>query len=120
MVERTSLVNYDNNSNIIIDTIMLDDCFGDFVDFDNLELPSDSSSQEANEYKSHQDIDTMHSILLTPTISMRYVEFEKDNSSFLQMGLLKYPGDYHHSIRYFATTHLKYIVYTMFKNVFLF
>lgn len=104
-----SLINYDSNAKHFrsMSRFSLDDDSAHIDDtMDYIDIDFDNLHQSDLE-----NIDTMHSILLTPQSSMKYVKFEKDNHHFIQMGLLKYPGDYHHSIRYFARPHLKYILY---------
>ena len=116
--QHVSLIDYDSNSKQYrnMTQFTLDEQTNDFVDlidFDNLESDSDhdqNSHSQKEEYIS-QNVDTFHSIILTPTSSMRYGEFEKNNQNYIQLSLLKYPGDYHHSIRYYAKPRSKCILY---------
>eukprot|EP01083_Nonionella_stella_P241633 843642_1 len=76
-----------------------------------LNLDEDCGLSDTGELTVTQQEDTMHTLMLTPTASMECKEFEQNNPSYIQMELQKYPGDYHHNIRYYAQPHTKYILY---------
>ena len=80
--------------------------------YDMTELKLDDINIETmNDTHEHHITETMQSIRLTPTSTMRYEQFKFENKDFIKMQLLKYPGNYSHNIRYFAEPHLKCCLY---------